>query len=251
MERTLDRRPSPIITFASSSPSAALASPFESDSSPPETSCDDAALFPMSLPFEIDLGLGTESSSSSAHTRSGTGSTTGSSGAETEAVKGVYIFSAGEQGDSVFGEASVPARDHVFSGLPLAISCLIGIPLLMRRLLGTPARAIALQERYNNPLASALHVNPYSGKPPGDWLRGVGTVLVVRADRKPLLKKHLEIMCSFHSQVMEVYARGGKMEPHRHISRKAFVNHFEEYVAERRDGSSDPEWEVVPSPYFD
>lgn len=149
-------------------------------------------------------------------------STSGVSSSQT--VMGVYLFCAGDQVDlSVLktppagskpvrrpelGTATVAPSDAVFKASPLPISQLIGVPLLMRRLLAKP---MPTSPHFDNPLASQLQFDPansavdYSSKS----TRGLGTVLVVRADREPLHKDLIDRICAFHANLLNIAQQRG------------------------------------------
>ncbi|PVG02054.1 hypothetical protein CPB86DRAFT_35099 [Serendipita vermifera] len=134
-------------------------------------------------------------------------------------VKGVYLFCAGDQIDlsalqtplspttsfysPEMGVATVAQSDAVFSGTPLAVSQLIGIPLLMRPL---AAKQSPSSPHFENPLASHLQIDPANQLPSP---RGIGTVLVVRADKEPLEKDLLVHICAFHNQLLTMAQQRG------------------------------------------
>lgn len=139
-------------------------------------------------------------------------------------VIGVYLFCAGDQVDlSVLktppagskpakkpelGSATVAPSDAIFKASPLPISNLIGIPLLMRRLLAKPSSAMPASPHYDNPLASQLQADP--ANPAADSsTHGIGTVLVVRADREPLHKDLIDRVCAFHAELLNMARQRG------------------------------------------
>jgi len=137
---------------------------------------------------------------------------------------GVYLFCSGDTVDlSVLktppagskpvhrpelGTATVQPTDAVFQAAPLAISQLIGIPLLMRRLLAKPASAMSTSPHFDNPLASQLQLDP-ANPAAADGTRGLGTVLVVRADREPLHKDLIDRICAFHAKLLNMARQRG------------------------------------------
>jgi hypothetical protein len=163
---------------------------------------------PRSKPTHLHLDLSKDSASK--HGGKGQGSST---------VKGVYLFCAGDQIDlsalqtplsptpsfytPEMGLATVAQTDAVFSGTPLAVSQLIGIPLLMRPL---AAKQSPTSPHFENPLASHLQLDPANQLPSP---RGIGTVLVVRADKEPLEKELLVRICAFHNQLLTLAQQRG------------------------------------------
>jgi hypothetical protein len=148
-------------------------------------------------------------------------STNGASSSQT--VMGVYLFCAGDQVDlSVLktppvgskparkpqlGTATVTPSDAIFKASPLPISQLIGIPLLMRRLLAKP---MPTSPHFDNPLASQLQFDPAnSASDHPSSTRGLGTVLVVRADREPLHKDLIDRICAFHANLLNMAQQRG------------------------------------------
>lgn len=141
-------------------------------------------------------------------------------GVASKPVIGVYLFCAGDQVDlSVLktppagskparkpeiGTASVLPSDAVFEVSPLPISNMIGVPLLMRRLQSKPSPT---SPHFDNPLASQLQFDPEN--PAFDVARGLGTVLVVRADREPLQKELIDRICSFHAKLLNMAQQRG------------------------------------------
>lgn len=146
-------------------------------------------------------------------------STSGASSSQT--VMGVYLFCAGDQVDlSVLktppagfkparrpelGTATVAPSDAVFQFSPLPISQLIGVPLLMRRLLAKP---MPTSPHFDNPLASQLQFDP-ANSAVDHSTRGLGTVLVVRADREPLHKDLIDRICAFHANLLNMAQHRG------------------------------------------
>lgn len=133
-------------------------------------------------------------------------------------ILGVYLFCTGDQVDLSslqtpitpsthsripgMALATVQQNDAIFTSTPLAISNLIGIPLLMRRLLAKPSKS---SSHFDNPLAAQLQLDPGSvTADQGARAHGIGTVLVTRADKQPLQKDLLERICAFHAQLLSI-----------------------------------------------
>lgn len=132
-------------------------------------------------------------------------------------ITGVYLFCVGDQFQpslsppsspttlapkplvsNTMALATVPQADAIFATAPLALSVLLGVPLLARRLSAKPALALPRNAHYDNDAASALHIDPATGRAPAEWARGgVGTVLIVRADQQPLTKDLLARIVAF------------------------------------------------------
>ena len=106
--------------------------------------------------------------------------------------------------------ATVPQVDAIFGTKPLALSVLLGVPLLIRRLSAKPALELPRNAHFDNVAATALHVDPATGYAPAEWCRGVGTVLVVREDQQPLTKDLLENLVQFSQMLAQLF--GGRAD---------------------------------------
>ncbi|KAG8836289.1 hypothetical protein FRC17_007439 [Serendipita sp. 399] len=141
-------------------------------------------------------------------------------------VLGVYLFCNGDQVDlsslqtptapspsgftsPAMGTATVSQSDAVFNATVLPISNLIGVPLLMRRLLAKASSPSS--PHFDNPLASQLQIDPSPSSSPAasSTSRGLGTVLVVRADKKPLQKELLDRVCAYHARLLALAQQRG------------------------------------------
>ena len=142
---------------------------------------------------------------------------------------GVYLFCMGDQfqpslsppsspGSSAFKPlvsntmalATVPQTDAIFATKPLALSQLLGVPLLTRRLSAKPALELPRNAHFDNIAATALHVDPATGYAPAEWCQGVGTLLVVREDQQPLTKDLLENIVKFSQSLAQLF--GGRAD---------------------------------------
>jgi hypothetical protein len=109
--------------------------------------------------------------------------------------------------------ATVPQADAIFGTKPLALSMLLGVPLLTRRLSAKPALELPRNAQFDNDAATALHIDPATGYAPPEWCRGVGTVLVVREDQQPLTKDLLENIVQFSQMLAQLFAgRPGELQ---------------------------------------
>lgn len=149
-------------------------------------------------------------------------------------VQGVYLFCAGDEQQVQLSMshsppttptspslpmapqpklalATVTSTDSIFESTPLTISELIGVPLQMRRLLAKPSTSLQFPH-FDNQSATYLQIDPTTGFAPPVWARGVGTVLLVRADQEPLTKELLERIIAFHSRLLDLYDQQGKVD---------------------------------------
>jgi len=143
-------------------------------------------------------------------------------------ITGVYLFCVGDQFQPSLSPpsspaslaskplisnsmalATVPQADAIFATKPLALSQLLGVPLLTRRLSAKPALELPRNAHFENDAATALHVDPATGGTPAEWSQGVGTVLVVREDQQPLTKDLLENIVKFSQTLAKLF--GGRV----------------------------------------
>ena len=109
--------------------------------------------------------------------------------------------------------ATVPQADAIFGTNPLALSLLLGVPLLTRRLSAKPSLQLPRNAHFDNDAATALHVDPATGYAPAEWCQGVGTVLVVREDQQPLTKDLLENIVKFSQMLVQLFGgRAGDLQ---------------------------------------
>ena len=144
-------------------------------------------------------------------------------------ITGVYLFCVGDQFQpslsppsspaslaskplvlNTMALATVPQADTIFATQPLALSRLLGVALLTRRLSAKPALELPRNAHFDNDAATALHVDPATGYAPAEWCQGVGTVLVVREDQQPLTKDLLENIIRFSQTLAQLF--GGRAD---------------------------------------
>lgn len=137
---------------------------------------------------------------------------------------------------------------------PIPISRLIELPIVVRKCPPEQHWESYLTGADNQP-ATFLHLNldPTSdlfGWAPLGWQRGVGSVLAMRVDRKPLSPHHMDALCYFCQfklqPVIEDALEGERTreEVMRYMTKAKFEKFFIEYKAEQ--GRS---WRNTPSPY--
>lgn len=140
-------------------------------------------------------------------------------------VKGVRINCPGDQvnGKPKYEPVEVPLSDAVFThGEKSGISILINLPVLARKCDIDSASQNVKLEGASNESASHMYVccdpeakndgdNSGFGRIPMRWLAAVGSVLVVREDKKPLTPFHAEVLadyCQFRARPYFLHARG-------------------------------------------
>ncbi|KAH6847643.1 hypothetical protein B0I37DRAFT_148660 [Chaetomium sp. MPI-CAGE-AT-0009] len=146
---------------------------------------------------------------------------------------------------------TIPADHPVFSQAVLPIPGLIGVPLAMHRV-GTRS---ANRADLDNQIATYLNIDPDSGFAPQAWQSHVGTVVVARKDKKPLLPHHLEGVWMYCDRILDLFGEG-EGAPTRLYNRQAFEKWWGNYCEEQKGfrpgtgGEKDPDdWRAVRSPY--
>lgn len=166
-------------------------------------------------------------------------------------VQAVIVRCDGEKlAHMPWSAASIPADNDIFSHAVPPIPALIGIPLVFQRIL-TPA---ADRAELDNQIATYINIDATSGFAPPEWQSYVGTVVVARKDRKPLLPQHLEGVYMFCDYILDLFGEGDG--PPRYLySREGFEEWWGGYCEEQRErpgtgGERDPDdWRAVRSPY--
>lgn len=107
----------------------------------------------------------------------------------------------------------------------------------------------------DNQAITYLMIDTDSGFAPPRWQSGIGTVIIARKDKKPLLPVHYEGFWIYTDLVLEHFGDGGK--PGHMYSRAAFEEWWTDYVDEQKENGragSDKEddiegWKNPRSPY--
>jgi hypothetical protein len=145
---------------------------------------------------------------------------------------------------------TIPADHPVFSKQVLPVPALIEVPLVLYRL-GTWSDNVA---ELDNQAATYLNIDPDSGFAPPAWQECVGTVVVARKDRKPLLVLHLEVVWDYCSHILDCFG-DGEGAPIKLYNRQAFQKYWEDYCAKQKLRSTEEGAEnlndlgMVKSPY--
>lgn len=146
---------------------------------------------------------------------------------------------------------TIPADHPVFSQQVLPVPGLFNIRLVLCRM-GTRSANRALLD---NQIATYLNIDADCAFAPPAWQSDVGTVLVARKDRKPLVPQHLEGVWMYCDYILDVFGKG-EGAPRRLHNRPAFEKWWEGYCKEQKrlrsgnGGEADPDdWRAVRSPY--
>lgn len=148
---------------------------------------------------------------------------------------------------------TIPADHPIFSQTVPPVPALIEVPLVLHRV-GTLS---ANQADLDNQIATYLKIDADSGFAPPAWQSHVGTIVVARKDRKPLLPQHLEGVWMYCDHILNLFGEG-EGAPRRLYNRQAFEKWWKGYCEEQKkmqvlSGNGGEEglddWGAVRSPY--
>jgi hypothetical protein len=152
---------------------------------------------------------------------------------------------------SPWSATTIPADHPIFSQPVPPVPRLVEVPLVLHRV-GTQS---ANRADLDNQIATYINVDADSGFAPLAWQSHVGTVVVARKDKKPLLPHHVEGMWMYCDRILDRFG-DGEGPPRRLYNRQAFETWWKHYCEEQRGfrlgsgGENDPDdWRVVRSPY--
>jgi hypothetical protein len=156
-----------------------------------------------------------------------------------------------EKGNFPPWSATTIPQDHPVFSQPVApVPALIEIPLVLHRV-GTRSTNRA---DLDNQIATYLNIDADTGFAPPAWQSHVGTVVVARKDKKPLLPTHLEGVWMYCDRILDLFGEGDI--PRRLYNRQAFQKWWKGYCEEQkrfrfgRGGEEDiNDWREGRSPY--
>ncbi|KAH6883840.1 hypothetical protein B0T10DRAFT_564891 [Thelonectria olida] len=148
--------------------------------------------------------------------------------------------------------ATMIKADHpVFSNYTPPVPRLIEVPPVFHRV-GTQS---ANRADLDNQMITYLNIDHESGFATSEWRSYVGTVVVARKDKKPLLPQHLEGVWIYCDYILDLFGEGEGAPTHLY-NRQAFEEWWKEYCDEQKEfrpgngGDNDPDdWRAVRSPY--
>jgi len=169
-----------------------------------------------------------------------------------ESIQAVIVRCNVDKRNSLPWSATTIPTDHpVFSQPVPPVPALIEVQLVLHRV-GTQSTN---RTDLDNQIATYLNIDPNSGFAPPVWQSHVGTIVVARKDRKPLLPQHLEGVWMYCDRILDFFGEG-EGAPRRLYNRKAFEKWWKGYCEEQkgfrfgRGGEGDPDdWRAVRSPY--
>jgi hypothetical protein len=152
-------------------------------------------------------------------------------------IKAVFIWCNLERRDKSesWSPTTIPADHPIFSKQVLPVPALIEVPLIIYRL-GTWSDDVA---ELDNQEATYLNIDPDSGIAPSAWQECVGTVVVARKDRKPLLLQHIKVIWDYCAHILNCFG-DGKGAPMKLYNRQTFIKYWENYGAHQVDLDKEP-----------
>lgn len=146
---------------------------------------------------------------------------------------------------------TIPVDHAIFSQSVPPIPRLIEVPLVFYRV-GTRS---ANRADLDNQIATYINIDAASGFAPPEWQSFVGTVIVARKDKKPLLPHHLEGVWMYCDYILDIFGEG-EGAPTQLYNRRAFEEWWGSYCEEQKQyrhgtgGEEDSDdWRSVKSPY--
>ncbi|KAI0487318.1 hypothetical protein F4859DRAFT_250653 [Xylaria cf. heliscus] len=142
---------------------------------------------------------------------------------------------------------TIPANHAIFSQSVAPVPRLIEVPLVFYRV-GTQS---ANRADLDNQIITYMNIDAVSGFAPPEWASSVGTVIVARKNRKPLLPQHLEGVWMYCDYILDLFGEGERA-PTRLYNRRAFQEWWERYCEQQkkpREGTDGEGWQSVKSPY--
>jgi hypothetical protein len=119
---------------------------------------------------------------------------------------------------------------------------LIEVPLVIHPVGTQSADRAGLENQF----ATYLNINEDSGFAPPYWQSFVGTIIIARKDRKPLLPQHFEGVWEYCSLILDLFGDGDGA-PTRLYNRQAFEKWWKEFC-EKRQLQSKGGWADLKSP---
>ncbi|KAG2431711.1 hypothetical protein HXX76_009210 [Chlamydomonas incerta] len=159
-----------------------------------------------------------------------------------------YAPCSGDTSCRFFRTTSVP-RDHAAftKGVRSPIAAMVGLPLLVHRLDPRPSLSIPRSATFDNQGVTYMMIDPHTGFADSVWQQGVGSAVVVRADRKPLPRAHVEAFWEFCTHLLDMFGDGDIPDPAKDMSPAAWQMFFDMYQARHAD--SRPEWRDMWRPW--
>lgn len=154
-------------------------------------------------------------------------------------------------GDSVFAAISLEEDDHIFQRDSTPVSAAIGVPLVTKRI---PVPEGKGHVDLTNRIATFLNIDLACGLAPPLGQRDVGTVVVARRDKKPLLPHHVEAIWMYCEHIFSEFEARDGVPPSHLYSRTMFVKFWGEYSVHQEfnrlstEGAGPDDWADAPSP---
>ncbi|KAA1471149.1 hypothetical protein DENSPDRAFT_837077 [Dentipellis sp. KUC8613] len=121
-----------------------------------------------------------------------------------EPVEGVIIACNDERASrGIFSSVQVPPSHQIHQqGILAPLTALVGVPILVWRHIEQDPFTIERSSGLDNQIVTYLMIQPHNGLADMMWQLNVGTVTVVRQDRKPLTLEAIEALWQFCSSII-------------------------------------------------
>lgn len=179
---------------------------------------------------------------------SATDKSSDSASAGDEQIKAVIVRCDGDTGGPKWSGTTINNAHPIFEQQPGSVAPLpgaLGIPLIFHRL--PSSHFNKRPSSLDNQILTYINIELESGFAPPAWQPPVGTVLVARLDKKPLLEQHLEAVWMYCDYILDLFGEG-EGAPRHLYNRPAFEKWWTKYVEEMRDLDRH-DWNNVPTPY--
>ncbi|KXZ43245.1 hypothetical protein GPECTOR_96g711 [Gonium pectorale] len=140
---------------------------------------------------------------------------------------------SGDRSALFFRATSLPTEHPAFlTGTPSPVAALVGLPLLVYRLDPRPSLSIPRAATYDNQRVTYIMIDPYSGFAAAEWQQGIGSVVLVRSDRKPLPPQHVEAFWMFCDHLLGLFSSGIDPNPEVEMTPAKWQSFFRKYKRE-------------------
>ncbi|KAG2449509.1 hypothetical protein HYH02_005653 [Chlamydomonas schloesseri] len=168
-----------------------------------------------------------------------------------------YAPCAGDTSCRFFRNTSLPREHPAFTqGVASPVAALVGLPLLVFRLDARPSLSIPRSATYDNQGVTYMMIEPRTGFAAPVWQQGVGSAVVVRADKKPLPRQHVEAFWEFCTHLLDRFGDGDTPDPAEDMTPAAWQMFFDMYQADNAERRKEwrevwRPWEAPPPPDVD
>ncbi|TFY71191.1 hypothetical protein EVG20_g1802 [Dentipellis fragilis] len=164
-----------------------------------------------------------------------------------EPVQGVVVACDGERAHyGIFSPVQLPPSHEIHQqGIISPISALTGVPIAVWRHLEQSPSRIQPSPALDNQITTYLMIDPDSGFAPPPWQGNIGTVTVMRQDRKPLTPEAIETIWMFCDSLLDDFSGG--LQPQQRMNPAGFEEFSQNYKESMiMNGRSDFESLTLP-----